>query len=42
MPFEDDDGRESHKKYYLPTVKIKDYNVMIYGGNLFDQLIKMV
>ena len=24
-------------KYYLPTVKIKDYNVMIDGQNFYDQ-----
>ena len=41
LPFEDcDDGRESHKQYYLPTVEIKDYNVMIDGRNFFDQPIK--
>ena len=40
MPFKDDDGQESHKQYFLPTVKIKDYNVMIDGRNLFDQPIK--
>ena len=32
--FENDSGRESHKKY-LPTVKIKDSNVMINGRNFF-------
>ena len=26
-----DDGQESHKQYYLPTVEIRDYYVMIYG-----------
>ena len=36
----DVDGRESHRKFYLPTVKIKDYNVMINGRNFFDQPIK--
>ena len=36
----DDDGRESHKKYYVSTVEIKDYNVMIDWRNLSDQLIK--
>ena len=40
MSFEDDAGRESHKQYYLPTVEIKDYNVMIDGRNFFDQPIK--
>ena len=42
MSFEDDDGWENHKKYYLPTVKIKDYNVMIDGGNFLGQPIKMI
>ena len=40
MSFKDADGRESHKEYYLPTLEIKDYNVMIYGTNFFDQPIK--
>ena len=40
MAFEDDNGRESLKQYYLPTVEIKDYNVMIDGINFFDQSIK--
>ena len=29
-----------HTKYYLPTEEIKDYNVIINGGNFFDQPIK--
>ena len=33
-------NRESYKQYYLPTVEIKDYNVMIDGRNLFDLPIK--
>ena len=39
LSFEDDDGQKSDKQYYLSTVKIKDYNVMINGGNFFDQPI---
>ena len=39
MSFEDDDGQESHKQYYLPTVEIKYNNVMT-DGNFFDQPIK--
>ena len=39
MSFEDDDGRESQKQYYLPTVKIKDY-VMIDERKFFDQPVK--
>ena len=40
LPFKDDDDRESHKLYYLPTAEIKDDNVMIDGRNFFDQPIK--
>ena len=40
MSFKDDDGRESRKQYYLPTVEIKYYNVMIYGRNLCEQPVK--
>ena len=29
LSFKDDDVQESHKQYYLPTVEIKGYNVMI-------------
>ena len=34
--FENENGRASHSKYYLPKVKIKDYNVKIDGENFFD------
>ena len=40
LSFKDDDNRENHNQCYLPTVEIKDYNVMIDGKNLFDQPIK--
>ena len=35
LSFKDGDGQKSHKQYYLPTVEIKDYNVMIDGRNVF-------
>ena len=38
--FENDDNRKSSDQYYLPTVEIKDYNIMINGENLFDQPVK--
>ena len=38
--FENTTDRTVHTKYYLPTVEIKDYNVMIDGGNFFDQPLK--
>ena len=32
--------RESDKQYFLPSVKIKDFNVVIDVRNFFDHLIK--
>ena len=29
--------RDSHRKYFLPRVKITNYNVLIAGRNLYDQ-----
>ena len=40
MSVKDGDSRESHNQYHLPTVQIKDYNVIIDGRNFFDQPIK--
>ena len=40
LAFENDDDRASYDQYYLPTVKIKDYNIMINFENFFDQAIK--
>ena len=40
LAFENDEQRTSAKGYYLPNVEIKDYNVMINGEILSDQLIK--
>ena len=40
LAFENDDHRSSVKCYNLPTVEIKDYNIVINGGNFFDQPIK--
>ena len=40
LAFESDDNRTAHDSYYLPTVEIKDYNIMINGENFFDQPIK--
>ena len=34
------DGRRSYKRYYLPLVEIKDYNIVIDGQNFFDQPVK--
>ena len=40
LAFESDDDRTSYDEYYLPTVEIKDYNILINGENFFDQPIK--
>ena len=39
LAFEDKGQRISNKRYYLPNLEIKDYNVMIDGKNFFDQPI---
>ena len=30
----------SHKRYFLPNLETKDYNVIIDGRNFFDQPLK--
>ena len=40
LAFENDNHRRSDERYYLPTVEIKDYNIVINGENFFDQPIK--
>ena len=37
---EDENDQESYKIYFRPTVKVKDYNVMIKGRIFFNQLVK--
>ena len=39
LAFEDDAQRISRKRYYIPNIEIKDYNVVINGENVFDQPI---
>ena len=40
MAFENDAQRTSNKRYFIPNVEIKDYNVMIDGKYFFDQPVK--
>ena len=40
LAFGNDDDRISDEQYYLQTVEIKDYNIMINGENVFDQPTK--
>ena len=42
LGFENDDHRISTRRYNLPTVEIKDYNIMNNGENFFDQSIKNI
>ena len=42
LSFENNTGRPSYKRYYLPQVEIKDYNVMLGRRNFFDQLVKTI
>ena len=39
LSYEDNAHQTSNKRYNLPTIEIKDYNVMIDGRNFFDQPI---
>ena len=39
LAFENDAQITSNKRYYIPNVEIKDYNVMIDGKSVFDQPI---
>ena len=38
--YNDNDRRISNKRYYIPNIEIKDYNVLIDGKNFFDQPVK--
>ena len=40
LAIEKDDQRISRKRYYIPNVEIKHYNVMIDGKNIFAQQVK--
>ena len=40
LPFNALNDRTGHSRYYLPSVKVEGYNVMIDGKNFFGQSIK--
>ena len=40
LSFENRTDRTVHTRYYVSKVEIKDYNIMKYGRNFFDQPIK--
>ena len=42
LAYEDDDNRvtaDSHRRYFLPRLEIKNYNIEIDGSNFYDQPI---
>ena len=40
LSFENEDDRTSYYKYYIPSVEIKDYNVLIDGNAFFELPVK--
>ena len=42
LSFENEDDRTSYYKYYIPSVEIKDYNVLIDGNVFFELPIKNI
>ena len=40
MAFENDEQRRSNKRYYIPNVEIKGYNVMIDGKKIINNNFK--
>ena len=40
LSFESKDDRTVYKKYYVPTIEMKDYSVMINGSNFFMNQLK--
>ena len=42
LSFENEDDRPSYYKYYMPSVEIKDYNVLIDGNAFFELPIKNI
>ena len=41
LSFENEDDRTSYYKYYVPSVEIKDYKVLIDGNAFFELPIKI-
>ena len=40
LSLENDGHWRGYKQYFLQTLEIEDYNVMIHGWNVFDQPVK--
>ena len=42
LPFHAFDNRTGRSRYYLPTAKVEEYNVIIDEKGCFDQAVKMI
>ena len=42
LSFENEDDRTSYFKYYMPSLEIKDYNVLIDGNAFFELPVKNI
>ena len=42
LSFENEDDRTSYYKYYVPSVEIKDYNILIDGNAFFELPVKNI
>ena len=42
LSFENEDDRTSYYKYYVPSIEIKDYNILIDGNAFFELPIKNI
>ena len=38
--FHNNEHRTSYKRYFVPVIETKNYNVMIYGQDFFDQPVR--
>ena len=41
LSFEDNVVRNGHRRYFIPTLEIKDYNILTDGKNSFDNIQKV-
>ena len=42
LSFQNGASRTVHTRYFIPTIQIKDFNVMIDGKYFFDLLVKKI
>ena len=42
LSFENEDDRKSYHRYYVPSIEIKNYNVLIDGNPFFELPVKNI